>query len=473
MFEVDVNNRDQETISITASSDAPLPKISILTLEGKEASTVRIGDRLTFRIEIPDNTPYGIFARSCIAMAKDARSTFEIIDEHGCPVDHTIFPNFTPMNNGNALESNYEAFRFTESYGVIFQCNVNKGASLDFSVPRRDLRETLFLARDSHSAATRTLLTQFSCESACGRPGESRSKVERVNEPRWTRTPPPTIEFVFPRSRSRSHPGRAKSDLVRSARTGRFRTGRRHVVHTHTHTKASADHSQQNSIDKAACLRAPPSHRRQQVAADFPAVGPAASRSRARDMTRLGWAGLSPKRLHFPAAAKIRKRTAATTTRVSASVSDCWLASGNCPPAARRFANLARRHGPQVRRPICSARRRGAAQIQSYRAAGRGLFLFVVVVVVSSKPAALGLARGVAPRNDEWKNNWPPPPPLLSRSFAESACGARRLPATGLPPGSALREIESLSQSQLEISHNEIGMPPPPAGRANSAQHSG
>lgn len=124
MFEVDVNDRNQETISITASSDAPLPKINILTLEGKEASTVRIGDRLTFRIEIPDNTPYGIFARSCIAMAKDARSTFEIIDEHGCPVDHTIFPNFLPVSNGNALESNYEAFRFTESYGVIFQCNV-------------------------------------------------------------------------------------------------------------------------------------------------------------------------------------------------------------------------------------------------------------------------------------------------------------------------------------------------------------
>lgn len=119
-----MNDRNQETISITASSDAPLPKISILNLDGKEASTVRIGDRLTFRIEIPDNTPYGIFARSCIAMAKDARSTFEIIDENGCPVDHTIFPNFLPVANGNALESNYEAFRFTESYGVIFQCNV-------------------------------------------------------------------------------------------------------------------------------------------------------------------------------------------------------------------------------------------------------------------------------------------------------------------------------------------------------------
>jgi len=37
-------------------------------------------------------------------------------------VDPSIFPSFTP--DGNALQSIYEAFRFTESYGVIFQCNV-------------------------------------------------------------------------------------------------------------------------------------------------------------------------------------------------------------------------------------------------------------------------------------------------------------------------------------------------------------
>lgn len=37
-------------------------------------------------------------------------------------MDNTIFPSFYQV--GNALESSYEAFRFTESYGVIFQCNV-------------------------------------------------------------------------------------------------------------------------------------------------------------------------------------------------------------------------------------------------------------------------------------------------------------------------------------------------------------
>ncbi|KAG7154922.1 hypothetical protein Hamer_G025185 [Homarus americanus] len=109
-------------IPITSAPEAPPPRIRILDTKLREVETVRIGDRLIFRIEIPDTTPYGIFARSCVAMAKDSRSTFQIIDDDGCPVEPSIFPQFT--KDGSALQSVYEAFRFTESYGVIFQCNV-------------------------------------------------------------------------------------------------------------------------------------------------------------------------------------------------------------------------------------------------------------------------------------------------------------------------------------------------------------
>ncbi|XP_055380532.1 uncharacterized protein LOC129611414 [Condylostylus longicornis] len=114
--------RDPDMIHINSSPEAPPPRIRILDTRQREVETVRIGDRLMFRIEIPEDTPYGIFARSCVAMAKDARTSFKIIDDDGCPTDPTIFPGFTP--DGNALQSVYEAFRFTESYGVIFQCNV-------------------------------------------------------------------------------------------------------------------------------------------------------------------------------------------------------------------------------------------------------------------------------------------------------------------------------------------------------------
>ncbi|XP_018027099.1 serine-rich adhesin for platelets-like isoform X3 [Hyalella azteca] len=114
--------RDPDMIPITSAPEAPPPRIRILDAALREVETVRIGDRLTFRIEIPEQTPYGIFARSCVAMAKDSRSTFQIIDDDGCPVEPAIFPEFTKV--GSALQSMYDAFRFTESYGVIFQCNV-------------------------------------------------------------------------------------------------------------------------------------------------------------------------------------------------------------------------------------------------------------------------------------------------------------------------------------------------------------
>ena len=82
--------RDPDMISITSAPEAPAPRIRILDSRAKEVKlpisscstlskslsakfaeysclpqveTVRIGDRLTFRIEIPEKTPYGIFAR--------------------------------------------------------------------------------------------------------------------------------------------------------------------------------------------------------------------------------------------------------------------------------------------------------------------------------------------------------------------------------------------------------------------------
>lgn len=48
--------RDQEMIHINSSPEAPPPRIRILDARNREVETVRIGDRLTFRIEIPDDS---------------------------------------------------------------------------------------------------------------------------------------------------------------------------------------------------------------------------------------------------------------------------------------------------------------------------------------------------------------------------------------------------------------------------------
>lgn len=50
--------RDPEMISITSAPEAPPPRIRILDSRLREVETVRIGDKLTFRIEIPEDSKY-------------------------------------------------------------------------------------------------------------------------------------------------------------------------------------------------------------------------------------------------------------------------------------------------------------------------------------------------------------------------------------------------------------------------------
>lgn len=49
-------SRDPEMISITSAPEAPAPRIRILDTRSREVETVRIGDKLTFRIEIPEDS---------------------------------------------------------------------------------------------------------------------------------------------------------------------------------------------------------------------------------------------------------------------------------------------------------------------------------------------------------------------------------------------------------------------------------
>lgn len=59
-------------ISITAAPEAPPPRIRILDARQREVETVRIGDRLTFRIEIPEDSEHfnfmDIFFYLCVKL---------------------------------------------------------------------------------------------------------------------------------------------------------------------------------------------------------------------------------------------------------------------------------------------------------------------------------------------------------------------------------------------------------------------
>lgn len=50
-------------IHINSSPEAPPPRIRILDTRSREVETVRIGDRLTFRIEIPEDSKHFVFKK--------------------------------------------------------------------------------------------------------------------------------------------------------------------------------------------------------------------------------------------------------------------------------------------------------------------------------------------------------------------------------------------------------------------------
>ena len=55
--------RDPEMIHINSSPEAPPPRIRILDTRQREVETVRIGDRLNFRIEIPEDSKFWFLLR--------------------------------------------------------------------------------------------------------------------------------------------------------------------------------------------------------------------------------------------------------------------------------------------------------------------------------------------------------------------------------------------------------------------------
>lgn len=66
--------RDPEMISITSAPEAPPPRIRILDSRSREVETVRIGDKLTFRIEIPEDSKF-VFSKSFFLKKKEMSIT--------------------------------------------------------------------------------------------------------------------------------------------------------------------------------------------------------------------------------------------------------------------------------------------------------------------------------------------------------------------------------------------------------------
>ena len=96
----------------------------ITTSTGEDISGTRLGEKLFLRIEMDQESIFGIFARNLKAISGDNEDEIELLDSRGCPTDPIIFPGLQLLPNKRDLQGSFEAFKFSDTSIVRFQVNV-------------------------------------------------------------------------------------------------------------------------------------------------------------------------------------------------------------------------------------------------------------------------------------------------------------------------------------------------------------
>jgi hypothetical protein len=117
---------DSSTPSSVVNATAPSPgvRLRITTSTGEDISGTRLGEKLFLRIEMDQESIFGIFARNLKAISGDNEDEIELLDSRGCPTDPIIFPGLQLLPNSRDLQGNFEAFKFSDTSIVRFQVNV-------------------------------------------------------------------------------------------------------------------------------------------------------------------------------------------------------------------------------------------------------------------------------------------------------------------------------------------------------------
>ena len=71
----------------------------ITTSTGEDISGTRLGEKLFLRIEMDQESIFGIFARNLKAIAGDNEDSIDLLDSRGCPTDPIIFPGLQTLPN--------------------------------------------------------------------------------------------------------------------------------------------------------------------------------------------------------------------------------------------------------------------------------------------------------------------------------------------------------------------------------------
>ncbi|KAK7075736.1 hypothetical protein SK128_014511 [Halocaridina rubra] len=117
-------NAGVATAIVNATAPSPRIRLRIVDRAGRDINGARLGEELYLRLELDDDSVYGILARNLIAKSGDNSDSITLLDERGCPTDPVIFPSLEPVLGSRSLQGKFEAFKFSEDQVVRFQVNV-------------------------------------------------------------------------------------------------------------------------------------------------------------------------------------------------------------------------------------------------------------------------------------------------------------------------------------------------------------
>ncbi|KAK8385545.1 hypothetical protein O3P69_016373 [Scylla paramamosain] len=112
------------TAIVNATAPSPRIRLRIVDREGNDINGARLGEELYLRLDLDDDSVYGILARNLVARSGDNSDSIVLLDDRGCPADPAIFPSLQPIPNSRSLQGKFEAFKFSEDQVVRFQVNV-------------------------------------------------------------------------------------------------------------------------------------------------------------------------------------------------------------------------------------------------------------------------------------------------------------------------------------------------------------
>ncbi|XP_054715373.1 uncharacterized protein LOC129224852 [Uloborus diversus] len=111
--------------TVTAVAPTPPIRLRVVNATDQDVSGVDLGDPLFLKVELADESVYGIFGSDLVARSSGGSETVLLINDDGCPVEPTVIQALDRLPGSKSLVAPFQAFKFASDSAVKFQMTVS------------------------------------------------------------------------------------------------------------------------------------------------------------------------------------------------------------------------------------------------------------------------------------------------------------------------------------------------------------